>query len=70
MFEKAFVAAFFPIFVWGALLSFRFFRYRKNRFTKQAPQFVDHTQQVLLLLSLLAVISIALCIGYLFLLPY
>jgi len=69
VFEKAFVAAFFPAIVWGAMLSYRFFRYRKNRLPEQEPQLVDHTQQVLLLFSLLAVISIALCIGYLFILP-
>lgn len=70
MFEKAFAAALFPAFVWGAMLFYRFFRYRKDRLPEQEPQFVDHTQQVLLLLSFVAVISIALCIGYLFGLPY
>ncbi len=69
MFEKAVVAALFPIIIGGAIFSYRLFRCPRKRPPVQELQPVDHTQQVLLLFSLLAVMSIALCIGYLFVLP-
>lgn len=70
MYETALVAAFFPLVLWIALLSYGFLRDRKKRLSQQEPGLLDHTQQVLLLLSLLAVISITVCIGYLFVLPF
>ncbi len=69
MLETALVATFFPVLVWITLLSLGFWRHRRGRAAKQELHLVDHTRPVLLLLSLLALLSITLCIGYLFIFP-